>query len=217
MTIPAITPYPMPGQHDRYDENLRWRPDPARAALLIHDMQNYFVDFLPSERSPRTQLVKNTARIRESAAGQGVPVFYTAQPGNMTRAQRGLLRDVWGDGMGDDEYAKSILEELRPSPGDVVLTKWRYSAFARSDLGARLDDLGCDQLIICGVYAHVGCLMTACDAFTMDIETFLVSDAIADFSAEYHRLALSYAGSRCAATPATDEVVSALEAVPARN
>lgn len=210
MSIPTITPYPMPDPARRWDGSLRWRPDPARAALLIHDMQNYFLEFFPRGRSPRTELVKNTARIAEVARVRGVPVLYTAQPGNMTREQRGLLRDVWGDGMGDDEHARSIVDELSPEPGDVVLTKWRYSAFARSDLDARLEYLGRDQLIVCGVYAHVGCLMTACDAFTRDIETFLVLDAVADFSADYHQLAVSYAGTRCAATPTTDEVVSAL-------
>ena len=67
-------------------------------------------------------------------------------------------------------------------------------------------------MIVCGVYAHVGCLMTACDAFTMDIEPFLVADAIADFTPEYHHWALTYAAQRCAMVVATDHLLRELGA-----
>jgi isochorismate hydrolase len=99
---------------------------------------------------------------------------------------------------------------LAPGPFNRVFTKWRYSAFHRSELLPFLRAQGRDQLLICGIYAHVGCLITACDAFSHDIEPFLVADAVADFSAEYHRLALWYAAERCAATPPTSAVVQAL-------
>jgi isochorismate hydrolase len=62
--------------------------------------------------------------------------------------------------------------------------------------------------LICGVYGHVGVLMTAVDAFSNDIQPFLVADAVADFSAEFHRLALTYAAQRCAMVVTTKEVWS---------
>ncbi|MNJ60933.1 putative isochorismatase [compost metagenome] len=67
-------------------------------------------------------------------------------------------------------------------------------------------EAGRDQLIICGVYAHVGVLFTAVEAFTNDIQTFLVADAVSDFSEKYHRMALEYAAQRCAVVCTTEDV-----------
>jgi trans-2,3-dihydro-3-hydroxyanthranilic acid synthase len=205
MGIPPIVPYPMPDESTLPENRARWRPEPDRAVLLIHDMQRYFVDFLP-DGDPRDTLVANIAHIRDVATRVGIPVVYTAQPGSMTRDQRGLLYDMWGPGMSADPAGRAIVPELAPEPGDLVLTKWRYSAFHRSDLERYVRDEGRDQLIVCGVYGHVGCLMTACDAFTRDIQPFLVADAIADFTPEDHRLALEYAARRCAVVLSTRQL-----------
>ncbi|MEI1299413.1 phenazine biosynthesis protein PhzD, partial [Pseudomonas aeruginosa] len=84
---------------------------------------------------------------------------------------------------------------------------WRYSAFFHSDLLQRMRAAGRDQLVLCGVYAHVGVLISTVDAYSNDIQPFLVADAIADFSEAHHRMALEYAASRCAMVVTTDEVL----------
>ena len=208
-SIPAITSYAMPTRSDLPVPRLSWRIDSGKAVLLIHDMQAYFLGFFPQGTSPVTDLTRNAALIRRVAAQAGVPVVYTAQPGAMTRSQRGLLYDLWGPGMDGDPASRRVVPEVAPREGDVVLTKWRYSAFARSPLGELLEDWGRSQLVICGVYAHVGCLMTANDAYARDVQAFLVADAIADFTPEYHQLALTWAAERCAATVTTADVVGA--------
>jgi bifunctional isochorismate lyase/aryl carrier protein len=200
----------MPTASELPVSRLSWRIDGRRAVLLIHDMQAYFLDFFPPGLPPVTELTRNTALIRRAAARAGVPVVYTAQPGAMTRRQRGLLYDLWGPGMDADPAKRRVVPEVAPREGDVVLTKWRYSAFARSPLGELLEQWGRSQLVICGVYAHVGCLMTANDAYARDVQPFLVADAIADFTPEYHRLALTWAAEQCAATVTTAGVVAAL-------
>lgn len=212
MAIPAIIPYPMPTSAELPAARLPWQIDSGRAVLLVHDMQRYFLRFFPEGAAPVADLVRNTARIRQAASDAGIPVVYTAQPGDMTRGERGLLYDIWGPGMGGDPADRAITAEIAPQDDDVVLTKWRYSAFVRSPLADLLTRWERNQLIICGVYAHIGCLMTANDAFALDIQPFLVGDAIADFSVEYHRLALEWAAERCAATVTTTEVVQAFKA-----
>lgn len=202
--IPAIEPYPIPTAGELPPSIARWTPDPERAVLLIHDMQRYFVEPFPG--SVRDRLVGNIALLRDRGAALGVPVGYTAQPGDMSDEVRGLLKDFWGPGMRRAPADRLVVDELAPAPGDWMFTKLRYSAFFRSDLLERIRESGRDQLIVCGVYAHVGVLMTAVDAFTNDLQTFLVADAVADFTAGYHRMALTYAAERCAVVLDAKEV-----------
>ncbi|MEU3253481.1 isochorismatase family protein [Streptomyces sp. NPDC006997] len=209
--IPPIEPYPMPQTGELPANTAPWQADPDRAVLLIHDMQRFFLRKFPAGEAPVTDLVGNAARLRESAVATGMPVAYTAQPGGMTEEQRGLLKDFWGPGMRVDPADREVVAPLAPAPDDWMLAKWRYSAFFRSDLLERMRSRGRDQLVLCGVYAHIGVLTTAVDAFTHDIQTFLVADAVADFTEDHHRRALRYAAERCAVVTTTKSLTAELE------
>lgn len=52
MGLPTIVPYTMPLAEDIPQNKVHWKPDVKRAVLLIHDMQNYFVDAYGSRQSP---------------------------------------------------------------------------------------------------------------------------------------------------------------------
>jgi bifunctional isochorismate lyase/aryl carrier protein len=211
MAMAPIAPYRMPGDGDLPSPAMPWRPSPERAAVLVHDMQRYFLRPFASGQSPLTELVGNVMKVLAAARSAAVPVLYTAQPGGMSREDRGLLHDLWGPGMSAEENDRGIADDIAPEPGDTVLVKWRYSAFFRSDLEERLRRSGRDQLIVCGVYAHMGCLMTATDAFSRDIQPFLVADALADLTLDDHLMALRYAASRCAVPLSTAEVLAELK------
>ncbi|WP_199485256.1 isochorismatase family protein [Actinomadura craniellae] len=89
-----------------------------------------------------------------------------------------------------------------------------YGDFQQTPLARVMADLGRDQLIITGIYAHLGCLMTAREAFMRDIEVFFVADATADLSADHHLSATTYAAGRCTMALTTDRVLSMLPLAP---
>jgi trans-2,3-dihydro-3-hydroxyanthranilic acid synthase len=209
--IPQIAPYRMPTPGELPRNTVRWSVDPDRAVLLVHDMQEYFLDPFPGE--PLDELLANAARLRERCAASGMPVAYTAQPGSMTPDQRGLLQDFWGPGMTTDAAHRRVVGPLAPEPEDWILTKWRYSAFHRTELLERMRAAGRDQLVVCGVYAHVGVLMTLCEAFSLDIQPFLVADAVADFSPEDHRMTVDYAARCCASVLCTEQLLADLPSI----
>lgn len=213
MAIPAITPYSMPMISDFPQNRVSWKANPKRAVLLIHDMQQYFLNAYTLGESPIMQLIENIQLLKAKCTELGIPVVYTAQPGDQRPEDRALLQDFWGPGLADDPVQTKVIDEVAPNASDIVLTKWRYSAFKRTKLMEIMHEQGRDQIIICGVYAHIGCLLTACDAFMQDMETFFVCDAVADFSADYHKMAMTYAADRCAVAISTALLLEQLKSI----
>lgn len=216
MALPQIPDYPLPAAADLPKSRAPFVLEPGRAALLVHDMQRYFcaafgADAFRREGSPIAAAAANIARLLSAARTAGVPVFYTAQKGNQFRPDRGLQAELWGPGMSATPEHEEIIPMLAPAEGDIALVKHRYSAFQRSNLAPLMRARGRDQLIITGIYAHIGCLATAAEAFQRDIEPFFVADALADFSREKHDMALDWVAA-CSGVPmVTDAALASLE------
>lgn len=209
MTLPSIPLYTLPRPCDVDPPRVTWSPDPERGALLVHDMQRHFVapyaaGWLEAE------VVPNILRLRACCRELGIPVFYSAQPAQQTPEQRGRLTEMWGQGLCGNEVGAELLPSLRPGPDEVVLTKWRYSAFARTDFEALLRRHGRSELYVCGIYAHIGCLATTLDAFMRDFRTFLVTDATADFTRAHHESALRQVARCCGSLCTTQTLCDAL-------
>lgn len=199
MTIPRILSYTLPQAADLPLNKAQWQPEPGRAALLIHDMQQYFCRFYASDCPLLRTLLQHILQLRQYADQHQIPVIYTAQPAEQAPAERALLNDIWGPGLTSaDPALAAIIDELAPRADDIILTKWRYSAFAKSPLQELLLECGRDQLLICGIYAHIGIQTTAVDAFMRDIQPFVIADAVADFDLASHLHALHYLSGRAA-------------------
>lgn len=209
MSLPKLAGYSLPNELELPQNRVNWTLSRDRTALLIHDMQEYFLDAFPEGAPPIAQITGNIARLRKRCAELAIPVFYTAQKGNQYPADRGLQADFWGPGMRIGPHA-AIIPPLTPAENDFVLEKHRYSAFQRSNLEHLMRARKRDQIIITGVYAHIGCLVTAADAFMRDIQPFVAADAVAAFSRQKHDLALDCITASFGAVMTTDSMLATL-------
>ncbi|WP_045452740.1 isochorismatase family protein [Vibrio campbellii] len=208
MAIPKIASYKIP-QSETFPENtVDWKIDPKKAVVLVHDLQTYFLNFFDKTKSPVPELLENVSKVLDNARAANIPVIYTAQPANQEPNERALLTDFWGAGLTQDT---DIAPEVAPQAGDIQYTKWRYSAFKKTPLLQWMQEEQRDQLIIVGVYGHIGILSTALDAFMLDIKPFVIGDAIADFSEEDHLHTLKYVAGRSGCVKSVNEFIKTMK------
>ena len=80
--------------------------------------------------------------------------------------------------------------EIQPEANEIVIEKTRYSAFVKTDLDARLRELGIATLIVTGVATNI-CVETTCrEGFMRDYYIVVPNDLVATLSEELHRCSL---------------------------
>lgn len=203
MTPGSIFPYVMPTPAMLPDDTTGWTLDPERAALVVLNLQRRFVRVLAEEGAPVGELLANTARLVGAAHAAGIPVIHSVPAG-----ERGPATYVRRPVAPADRDGEEFAEQVEPRTGDAVLTARKHSAFARTRLEGRLRDMRRDQVVIAGLFARVGVLMTAADAWVRDLEPFVVADAVADASAGSHGFALEWVADTCGAVTSTDRVAA---------
>ena len=166
--------------------SLELRPD--RAALLVLDMQAYFLEsashaFVPSAPA----IIPNIIQLQQLFLNNNSPVIQTRHLNSDANA--GMMKTWWKDLIDPESPLSKIIEELR-DPRIKQIEKTQYDAFYRSDLEAYIRDQGVNQLVITGVMTHLCCETTARSAFMRDFEVVFVVDATATYNLDFHRASL---------------------------
>ena len=178
------------------------RLDAKHTALVVIDMQHAFVaPGAPIEVPLARLIVPAINRLAAKLRNRGVPVIWVLHqnaadgrdwerffdcfiaPENRTRAAQALAPgSPW----------QRLWSELATEPGDIIVTKNRYSALiaGASSLGEVLRAKGVDTLLIAGTKTNVCCECTARDAMMLDYKVVLLSDCTAALSDDEHRATL---------------------------
>jgi len=177
--------------------------DAARSALVVIDMQNYFVaEGFPLEVPVAREIVPNINRLATAMRDVGGLVVWI-----QTTATGGLER--WGNHhrytlsaeaartrlASLDEAAEGfkLYPTLEPAPADPRVKKITYSAFiaGSSDLDTLLRRRGIETVLIAGTVTNVCCESSARDAMMLDYRVIMVSDANAALTDEEHAATLN--------------------------
>ena len=201
--------------------------DPARTALLVVDMQNYFMTPPYLGACPVAQeIVPNVNRLAAAMRGAGGLVAWIQNLApwesekswsvNRERYTEQGVKLRW-ESMQREHHGFQLWPELEVRPGDARVTKRRYSAFVQgsSDIENVLRDRGIDTVVITGVATNVCCESTARDAMMLNYRTLMVSDACAAATDAEHAAALCNVYLFFGDVQTTDEVLSRLPAASA--
>jgi ureidoacrylate peracid hydrolase len=196
---------------------------PRKTALLVIDMQNYFVKPGALGEIPLARdIVPNINRVAADLRAHGGQVVWIRNGTRDTREswstfheclmtpdrkeRRYAAMDIDGNG-----YAYWHLNDIKPE--DAQLTKTRYSAFIHGSSGVEtyLRDRGIDTLLIAGTATNVCCESSARDAMMLNFKVIMVSDALATHTDEEHNATLSAFYGQFGDVLSTDEALQALE------
>ncbi|HSQ35033.1 MAG TPA: isochorismatase family cysteine hydrolase [Candidatus Binatia bacterium] len=169
---------------------------PAVSALLVVDMQRYFLCSDSHAHIPAAAaIIPNINALIASFKKASRPVFFTRH-GN-DQQHNGQMAAWWGELLTRDHPLGSLDAGL-DSAGQPVIEKTQYDAFFNTDLEARLRQLGSQQLVITGVTTHLCCETTARSAFMRGFAVFIAIDATATWNRELHFASLRGLAHGCA-------------------
>jgi len=187
----------------------KMEPDFSSSALLVIDMQNFFLNPESQTFTPGgLAIVSNIDKLIKVFRKNTLPVIYTAHVHKSQKMDGGLM-SWWWDGMiiENTEDAK-IHPPLAPLPEEKVVYKHRYNGFYNTDLEITLRCLKITDLFICGVMTNLCCETTARDAFMRDFKVFFLLDATGTVDEELHLATLKNLAFGFAYVTRTEEVLS---------
>ncbi|MBU3718655.1 MAG: isochorismatase family protein [Actinobacteria bacterium] len=155
----------------------------SRPALLVVDMCRAYVDDqAPLYAAAAADAYRNADRLATVARRQGRPVVFTrveyaaggVDGGHFFRKVPALRCFEAGNPLAE------FTDLVRPTTGDVIVTKQYASAFFGTSLAATLNALGVDTVVIAGVSTS-GCVRaSALDALQHGFVPIVVAEACAD-------------------------------------
>jgi ureidoacrylate peracid hydrolase len=174
--------------------------DFKKSAILVVDMQNAFaskggmLDIARVDITDAPRVIRVIRSIIEAARQNGVAVVYLRMAYKPDLSDSGgpsspnfhkelamtlmcsrpeLKAKVLTEGTWDAE----IVDDLAPQPGDLIITKTRYSGFAGTPLDSQLSMRGIQYLFFTGIATNVCVESTLRDAYFHDYWPILLRDA----------------------------------------
>ncbi|AWB90350.1 cysteine hydrolase family protein [Salinibacterium hongtaonis] len=200
---------------------------PETAALIVVDVQNDFChpDGVSARKghdvSAAVEMVPRLETLIEEARAAGATVIFIQTTHDLTVDSR-----VWNTRMGDidtPEYDPNCrtgtwgadFYVVAPKPGDLVVNKHRYSAFAGTDLDMVLTTAGVKTIVLTGVATNVCVESTLRDGLFLEYNVALVPDCSAAYEPELHEGTIRNVQGMFGAVLDSDELISRWSPIPA--
>jgi ureidoacrylate peracid hydrolase len=205
------------------------RLDATRTALVVVDMQNFFMEpgapvEVPEARAIVPAINRLAAATRQSG-GTVVWILMTHDDSDLETwsvfyERFGAKRVEHLQGLRAGTHLHALWPEFETAPQDLTVHKRRFSAFLpeSSDLASILRGRGVENVIISGTLTNVCCMTSAVDAMMMNFRMMMVSDANATAVEEHHLATLNNVFETFGDVRSSDEVIELLKsgAAPAR-
>jgi ureidoacrylate peracid hydrolase len=171
-----------------------------RTAVLLVDVQNAFaskggmLDLAGIDVGPASRAVANARLVADAARAAGISVIYLVMGYAADQSNAGgedspnrrkelalcLMRqrpELRGTLLTYGTWDFQIVDPLTPHPGELVITKPRYSGFVDTPLDAELRSRGIRTLLMAGIASNVCVESTLRDAYFHEYWPVMIEDA----------------------------------------
>lgn len=200
----------------------------TRPALLIIDVQYRTVGTTPQpfwesiKEFPTScgevgwKSASQIARLVQEFRAKGWPIIYP-YVAPKEEFDTGRLAAKVPALMGVSSKGYEFVPGVEPQKGDILLPKRHPSAFFGTPLASYLVERAIDTLVVTGCTTS-GCVRgSVVDGFSLNYRCLVPHDAVYDRSRTSHLVNLFDMASKYADVMSTDETLSALQAIPARQ
>ena len=177
--------------------------DPV-TALIVVDLQKGIVA-LPTAQ-PVAEVIGQNRKLLDAFRAHQLPVVLV----NVTAAAPGRTEAPRFDTSALPASWTDLIPELDQQPGDILVTKRSWGAFANTDLEQRLKALGVTQIVVTGVATSIGVEATARQAYEAGFNVTLASDAMTDLRPDAHAHSLAQVFPRLGETGTVAEILALL-------
>ena len=157
-----------------------------KPAIIVVDMLKD--NLKESPRNPYFQegrtIIPNLQRLLEESRKRGLPIIFACDSfleGDFIFRGKMKIHSLRGT------KGAEVVDDLKPRPTDMILSKRRFSAFFKTDLDQTLRTLGIDTIIVTGMTTEVCVLMTVMDGLCHDFSAILLEDCSASRNKEFHQ------------------------------
>ena len=174
-----------------------------QTALIVIDLQQGIIG-IPSIH-PIAEVIDRSCSLIEAFRQHELPVVLVNVAGGAPgRTEQPRRHQTFPQGWTD------LIPELDPQPGDILVTKQTWGAFASTDLEARLKQKGVTQVVLTGVATGTGVESTARQAYEQGFNVTLAIDAMTDTRPEAHEYSLKHVFPRLGETGTTQQILDLL-------
>lgn len=161
---------------------------PNRSALLVMDIQNGIVSRIADDGNLLLFQKALEAARRHSIPVIFVRVAFSEGYPEINPQNKSFAAISKSSGMTISDIATQIHESVQPEPNEPVVTKFRVSAFAGSNLEVILRSHQINTLVLSGISTSGVVLSTLREAADKDYALKVLSDACLDTDPEVHRV-----------------------------
>lgn len=172
-------------------------------ALIVVDLQRGIVDS-PSIHAIHDVVARSCALVAAFRRHRLPVVLVNVAGGAQGRTERPRPGGPFPDGWTD------LIPELDRQPGDIVVTKRTWGAFASTDLESKLRSRDVTQVVIAGIATGTGVESTARQAYEAGFNVTLAIDAMTDPRPEAHDYSIANVFPRLGESGSTHAIIERL-------